>query len=538
MAAAALALQKRNGVYYTDRAVGRFLASWALPTVGGSVLDPSCGAGVFLREALDQRAPSYLGGVGIAADAVAATEQLLRNASATALQRDFFAVTPEDLQHFDAVVGNPPFIRYHRFTGEARLRALSAARRAGVRLTALCSAWAPFLVHACQFVKPGGRLAMVAPAELLHAAYAVPVLRYLCSASARVVILAFERRLFPDLSEDTVLVLAADRAAPFRELRLINLGDISQLDTLLAVDPLLRAGRPLPAQAIIKGEERALPYLLPDATRRLYAHLRSSTGVARLGDWTSVGIGYVTGNNDYFHLPARDVALLGIPRRYLRRAVRRADDLRGAAYTADDWLAAEHSGARCYVLSLPADGKRLPEPLQSYIAAGEARGVHRAHKCATRQPWYAVPGLAVPDAFLSYMVHLTPLFAVNRAQAVAPNSLLVARRKPGSPPSELIAVAMRTSLALLSAEIEGHSLGGGLLKVEPGEAAKITIPVPARFDSAVFDEVDALLRAERRSDARNLADAVLLQHGLGLSERDCRKLREGAGMLRQRRLSR
>jgi hypothetical protein len=33
----------------------------------------------------------------------------------------------------------------------------------------------------------------------------------------------------------------------------------------------------------------------------------------------------------------------------------------------------------------------------------------------------------------------------------------------------------------LSCELEGHPLGGGLLKLEPGEAARIVVPAPAAF---------------------------------------------------------
>lgn len=48
-------------------------------------------------------------------------------------------------------------------------------------------------------------------------------------------------------------------------------------------------------------------YLPPPATRDLYRELASLNQVVRLGDVAEVGIGYVTGNNDFFHLTAADV---------------------------------------------------------------------------------------------------------------------------------------------------------------------------------------------------------------------------------------
>ena len=48
-----------------------------------------------------------------------------------------------------------------------RKRAQRAALEQGVRLSGLASSWAALVVHACAFLKPEGRLAMVLPAELL-----------------------------------------------------------------------------------------------------------------------------------------------------------------------------------------------------------------------------------------------------------------------------------------------------------------------------------------------------------------------------------
>ena len=46
------------------------------------------------------------------------------------------------------MIGNPPFVRYQAFAGAARAKGIAAALAQGVRLTALTSSWAPFVVHA------------------------------------------------------------------------------------------------------------------------------------------------------------------------------------------------------------------------------------------------------------------------------------------------------------------------------------------------------------------------------------------------------
>ena len=75
-------------------------------------------------------------------------------------------------------------------------------------MTALASSWAAFVVHAASFVAPGGRLALVLPAELLTVNYAAPVRRFLMQRFTSVRLVLFEERVFPGVMEEVVLLLA------------------------------------------------------------------------------------------------------------------------------------------------------------------------------------------------------------------------------------------------------------------------------------------------------------------------------------------
>lgn len=171
-------LQKSFGAFYTAEPVARAIVRWAVRSRDESVLDPSCGGGVFLSsairrlEAMGSKNPQ-IWGIDINEDALQSVkgslpECRLRNA-------DFFSTKPGDIPFFDAIIGNPPFIRYQTFNGSSRSSALARAEEAGVHLPKLSSSWAPFLVHAVAFLKKDGRLGMVIPAELGHAQYATRV---------------------------------------------------------------------------------------------------------------------------------------------------------------------------------------------------------------------------------------------------------------------------------------------------------------------------------------------------------------------------
>lgn len=542
------AMRKRRGAYYTAPGIASFLTNWAIRSPSDSVLEPCFGGGVFLSAAVERIRD--LGGlssrvVGIEADekAFAAAKGLADSAGlgpTEVIRANFFSLTPRKTGRFSAVVGNPPFVRYQRFAGPVRARALSRAAEAGISLSALASAWAPFLVHAATFLECAGRLAMVAPAELCHAGYARPVLQFLRTNFRQVRILTFERRLFEALNEDTVLILADSYGENGNDLRLVSLSDESALQ-----DQLLNSlqGSPVGEGSGQAEGDRLITYLLPEETRDLYKRLAGTVHSYRLGSVASVGIGYVTGSNKFFHLTADEVKARGIPKSVLKRAVCRGAWLCGLMFTMADWGTRDTSGHRTRLLHLT--GRRQFGPsVTRYLRFGQRHEVHRAYKCRVRRPWYAVPNVAVPALFLTYMANDRPFLALNRANAVAPNTLLCVdiRRQVDILP-EALAASWWTSLSALSCEIEGHSLGGGLLKLEPGEANRVILPLPPIFRDAravrgFVVELDSLVRSGDWTEALDLGDRTILQDGLGLSKDDCRLLREATEQLSRRRRQR
>ena len=123
--------QKLRGGYYTPAVVAEFLAAWAIQSDSARVLEPSCGDGAMLSTALARL--RALGAkefsivqcvLGVEIDEgeaekararIGANDRLLRDCVKT---QDFFSVCHAMLvkgQRFDAVLGNPPFIRYQEF---------------------------------------------------------------------------------------------------------------------------------------------------------------------------------------------------------------------------------------------------------------------------------------------------------------------------------------------------------------------------------------------------------------------------------------
>lgn len=541
---------KDRGAYYTDGSVAEYLVWWAIRDADDRVMDPSFGGGVFLRAAASRLC--QLGGqpatlvFGAEVDRAAHRAAVAKLATSDSLDprklfhADFFSLPTSDRTQVKAIVGNPPFIRYQRFTGAERDLALKRSAEQGVLLTRLTSSWAPFVVHSVGMLQEGGRLAMVVPREIAYAKYARPVLEFLRGSFRQVTFLTFRERLFSHLSEDTILLLADDKGNGPAKFLVKDCQDAAALSEMQAAGPTeLSGAKTMHAQEFADGRRRFVEYLIPKKASDLYRQLAQSANVSRLRSLADVGIGYVSGANEFFHLAPSEVMRLGLPFDSLKPIVKRAKAFAGTRFTEGDWLTATNQQEAAYLLHIDKSAK-ISGKLKTYLQEGERRGISQSYKCRSRTPWYSVPHVYRPDAFLAYMSGLTPQFVANEAGAFASNTLHIVRFKnPSGNSAAILAMLWQSSLTHLSVEIEGHALGGGMLKLEPKEAGNVLIPYPIDINQARFEdlasEVDALTRRGNLNDAYRLVDREILQKALGLSVADCQLLASAAARLKVRR---
>lgn len=546
--------RKNRGAYYTARQIADSLARWAIRDGGDRILDPSSGEGVFLAAAA-QRIQA-LGGsgdqvFGIEVDRTAHAASRARAAdagipSANVARGDFF-VRP-GRPDVDAVLGNPPYIRFQRFKGRPRERAEARAAEAGFDLSPLSSSWAPFVVHGAAFLRPGGRMALIVPREIAQANYGRDVLAHLAQTFGRVTLVACDERLFPGLDQDTLLLLARDHGAGLRDLRFAQAATVADL---AAVES--RAAQ-IDLEALLAGTQLRF-WGLPSATRGAYRSLVEHPQVRPLAELATVSSGYVTGANDFFHLPPEQAEALGIPRAALVPAVFRAAALSGPHFEPADWADGAAHGAAGYLFRPSGEPSGA---VAAYLAVGRERGVHQTYKARHRADWFRVPRVARPDLLLAAMTADAHVLAVNRAGVAAANTLHAVdlravdlrtvdscaanghdREYDRSWRAEALALTWLTSAAQLSRELEGRVLGGGMLKLEPGEAGRLHVPWPSGLDPrqepARTAEIVSLLRARNLDAARHQADAWILGRVLGFSSAEIDALATAAEALRAQR---
>ncbi|MBA3655727.1 MAG: N-6 DNA methylase [Gemmatimonadaceae bacterium] len=540
-----LAKRKVRGAFFTPPQMTEFIVDWAVRSGEDSVLEPSCGEAAFLVTAATRLAAlkadglpgaKQIVGVDVHADSANQATRVMQDAGfqSEISVSDFFDVEPE--ARFDAVVGNPPYVRYQDFAGDNRVKGLEAALTQGVRLSGLTSSWAPFVVHASRFLKPTGRLGLVLPAELLTVNYAAEVRRFLLKRFRSVKLVMFEARVFPEVLEDVVLLLAeGEGPAPHFEVSqaydLSSLADVEKGDwTWFAPD---------------KGAKWTSALLSTESVKQ-YNSVSTGDGFTTLLDWGQTSLGSVTGNNKYFTLTQAEVKEWGIHANELRRiSPPGSRHLRGLSFSETSWKELGSNGARCYLFA-PSIDRELSEGAASYIAHGLNLKVEHAYKCRNRKPWWKVPIKKAPDILLTYMDHVRPRMTTNLAGVAYLNSLYGIElkadyRKVGM---DLLPLAAINSLTLLGAEMVGRAYGGGLLKLEPTEADKLPLPSPdvlLAFASelrALRPQVNKALGLGKLFDAVKLIDRVLLVSACGLVQKEINSLRESREVLFGRRESR
>jgi adenine-specific DNA methylase len=540
---------KLRGGYYTPIEITAWLCQWAIRSSDDSVLEPSCGDGAFIESAARRlihlgARPSdvrrQLTGIEILTSEAEKTEKRVaqaigRNSTSNLIVRgDFFdwcLNKPSELK-FDAVVGNPPFIRYQSFPSDSRERAMRLMALHGLTPNRLTNIWVPFVVGAIDCLAAGGRLAFVLPAELLQVSYASQLRTFLADRFRRIDIVACNE-LFFEGAEQEVLLFLADSAVKKPTAKndcRVSLTQTASTDSIVGVKPQTLIAKTKP-KVLRHDSEKWLKYFLDDREIDLMRRLRESRVATPLLTHATVDVGVVTGKNDFFllseeHLTRHRLSDFAIP------LVGRAAHLSGATLSKADWRALASKGERVYLFHLNGHGQKgLPSGLKEYVRLGEEQNFHKGYKCSIRTPWYSVPSVWTPDCFFFRQIYDFPRVVLNRAGATATDTI---HRMTCKDDPQKVASNVYTYLSAASAEIEGRSYGGGVLELEPTEAERMLMP--ATLAKAMsMKECDRLVRSGRLDAVLEYNARAVLHDGIGLGRSDCTMLRNIWEKMRDRR---
>lgn len=523
------------------------LVQWATEHGRHSLMDPSYGGCAVLREAVEHLgslvsdAPARVYGADVDTDTASWAAHLISLGvpPKNLVSSDFLSLRPDrELPRVDAVVGNPPYVRHQALSAKSRTAARLSAEAAGIRLGGRASLWAYFVVHASQFVAPGGRMALLLPGAVFQAEYATAVVQHLCASFGSIELVRIRERLFADAEEETVVLLADEAGGAWRSQEsgptVTTVDDLDALKAhLLAISRIpVAAGRkalqPRPFLPSRPGLSAVQPWklqALPSGCIELFTEILAHASVTTLDQVATVRLGTVTGANEFFVLTDAEAHDLRVFEHTIG-AVTRSAELRNPT------LDTPWPGKRLLVLprDMHVDGRTR---LGRRITAGVRAGYPLRHHCQ-RAPWWALPNPGVPEAFLGCMGGDARGLVLNDAGVASTNAVHQVRWTDLAAPEHRSLGAWSTwsSLGRLAAELYGRHYGGGVLKLEIGDARRLPYVMAASLEPELVAQAAQSLQLVKDGQAIvDRADHSILRLLLGLSRRDVELLRTGAANL-------
>ena len=539
-----LSSQKLRGGYYTPETISNFLCKWSINENTQSVLEPSCGDGVFIESALrrfinlnivDKNLDGRVTGIELIDEEALKAEDKARSLGSktqTVINSDFFHYVKDNpAKKYDVIIGNPPFIRYQNFPEEHRELAIEMMRGLGLKPNKLTNIWVPFLVVSASLLNNEGKLAMVIPAELFQVKYAAETRIFLSKFFERITIITFKKLVFEDIQQEVVLLLCekvVDHGKGIRVLECENLDELESLDFTKINGSNVKP--------IDHTTEKWTKYFLSETEIKLLRKLKRDKRIIPCKKIFDTQVGLVTGRNKFFILKEEQVSKWNLEE-FTIPIVSKSNQLKGITFSEEDFTENSKDQKAVYLFLPPdVDFEELPEVCQTYIRYGEEKGFHKGYKTRIRQRWYITPSRWVPDAFALRQVGYYPKIILNETGASSTDTIHRVKFR-GGVNKKLATVAFVNSLTFAYSEVTGRSYGGGVMTFEPSEIVEIQIP---DFEGVCIDhdKVDVLVREKEIEKALDIVDEALLINHHGFTRDEVMQLRNIWIKLSQRRNNR
>ena len=532
-----IGFDKLRGGYYTPQIITEFICNWAIDQNTRNVLEPSCGDGNFLAAAankLKEIRPELSIEESIIGIELCPEEACkAKRYNTRVVCDDYFEYYQNHIAnkvHFDAIIGNPPFIRYQNVDEKSRNIAFQFMKDVGMHPTKLTNIWLPFLVLSALALSNNGKLGMVIPAELFQVNYAGETREFLARFFERLTLITFQRLVFEEIQQEVVLLLG-ERTSENKGIQVIELNDLEDLKNL-RLDNFYN----YEVKKLNHSDEKWVKYFLSCAEIELMRKLRNNQDISCTTDLFEINVGLVSGENSFFLLNRNMVEEHQLSKA-TRMVIGRTEQLKGVILSERDFKELVEKGKKVYMF-MPKDlpFSKLSKAEQEYIKYGVDQGFDQGYKCRIRKNWYCVPQSWDPDAFILRQVNRFPRIILNHVNAVSTDTIHKVRFLEGVNP-EFVAAAFVNSFTLALSEVTGRSYGGGVLTFEPSEIRKLMIPMK-NAEKLDVNRIDTLIREDRISEVLDYTDQILLADGLGLSQDEIIMLRNIWLKLSERRLGR
>jgi methylase of polypeptide subunit release factors len=379
------ALRRQHGAFYTPSVIGAAMVNWLLAHRLDRVVDPGCGSGRFAVMVSRQQPDIPL----IAIDTDPLATLLTRAALAVVgardvqvLQQDYFSLTLPSYAGRTGFIANPPYVRHHDLSAEAKAWAAAAGKRLGMAISGLAGLHALFFLATALNAHPGDVGCFVTSAEWLDTRYGQAIRQLLVERLGLRVLAMLDPQAVPFADAMTTAAITCfvmDSPAEQVALDLIDAPESLRLGTADATVERRQLAHAARWSPLLR---RKIP--LPDAVERV--PLRMIARVHR---------GVATGSNEFFILSRGRAARLGLLP-WCRPAITRAAEILQANGVVHDG-----PERRLLLVVAPDIDRRAHPALDAYLRLGEQEhegkpAVAAGYLARHRTPWWYLGPVTAP----------------------------------------------------------------------------------------------------------------------------------------------
>ncbi|MBZ0262120.1 MAG: N-6 DNA methylase [Hyphomicrobiales bacterium] len=530
--------QKLRGGYYTPLDLAAFLAKWVKEIDPKRILEPSCGDGVFFDALAKVKGLQKSSVVGFELDSNEAAKAHIRArevglGKAKVHSEDFLQWAINSLDkgkaQFDAVVGNPPFVRYQYLPPPFQIRAEQIFNKLKLPFTKHTNAWVSFILASIALLRPGGRLAMVVPAEIIHVTHAQSLRTYLGIECRRLVIVDPEELWFDGTLQGAVILMAEKKLAKNEHGQGLGMYPVKGREFLrLSPSTVFNAPQSINGKTVEGKWTRAL---LDLETRSLFDEISEHEEVHRFDDIAKVDVGIVTGANKFFLVDDETVKNHKLSK-WAHPMFGRSEHCPGIIYDEDQHASNAQNGNPTNFIWLKETEHKIDASAKAYIKLGEEQNLNTRYKCRVRSPWYTVPSVYSTEIGMLKRSHNTPRLILNKIGAYTTDTSY--RVRSNGVEAEKLVACFVNPLTSLSAELEGRHYGGGVLELIPSEIERLLVPLP-KSSALDLNALDFAIRSSLSTHQVLANQGRVVLGALGLSGTKQERILEGWRKLKDRR---
>jgi adenine-specific DNA-methyltransferase len=371
--------RKEFGQFFTPCNIADLMISWIIQDHPKSILDPAFGLGVFF-DSLSKIGALQLANILYKAyeiDPAIISYLDYGNGPRPVIEIADYLET--DLEGYDAIVCNPPYMRFQHFLNRHRILP-EIEKKIGIKLDGYANIASVFLTRSLKELNAGGRLAYILPFEFFNTGYGKEVKRSLIQNGLlkQIIFFSNEKAIFPEVIT-TICIVLCWKDGVVDPIKITRIDHIDQLENIASFEDCFQhelAPDQLPFNkkwsSIISG---------------LYETMAMPDGLSTIAEYGKFVRGIATGANQFFALNRGKISQWGLGPENYCPCITRSPQIRKPVFTDEDFNQLEENDAPVCCLDIREhDNKKVI----AYLNYGISKGFHQRFLTRHRNPWYKI----------------------------------------------------------------------------------------------------------------------------------------------------